>query len=311
MNIEQKIKKLLEKLQSGEIDQEGMKKLEEYVRKYPQYAEFIKTHELLVKGELSVPEPEPEQFSRMRANVMREIRNANEVKPGRIQILMEKIRIYAMKPEMAVAALTLIIGIFLGRALPPDQASLASDLMKQINVLASENTRLEDVRKSPYTYSNVSFREVDGGNISLSFDVTTHLDMVSEKEDPLVRDIIAQSIINPSNVGAELKAISYTKGVVDRKLKEALVYSMLYAPIMAVRLKAMTSLSDYENDSFIQDAFLKVLGDEESVKMRLLAIDYLTKSQLSSDTLQKVLSESDIPPSPAVMIKAKNYIENK
>ena len=311
MRTRQKIKKLLEKLQSGEIDQEQIRQLDEYVQQYPEYKEFIKLHELLTKGELSVQEPEPEQFSRMRASVMREIRAESEKQPGWIGIMITNIRTYAMKPEMAVAALTLIIGIFLGRALPPDQASLASDLMKQINLLASENKKLEDVRKSPYTYSNVSFKEVNGEKIALSFDVTTHLDLVSKKEDPLVHDIIAQSLINPSNVGADLKAISYTKDIDDRKLKEALVYSMLHAPVMAVRLKSMSNLLKYENDPFVEDAFLKVLRDEESVKMRLLAADYLIKNQMPADSLQKALSESDILQNPAVMLKVRNYKEQK
>jgi hypothetical protein len=311
MSTEKKIKKLLEELQGGKIDREQMRQLEEYVQQYPQYKQFIKLHKLLTQGELVVPEPESEQFSRMRANVMREIRAEGEKQPGWMEKMITNFRTYAMKPEMAVAALTLIIGILLGRALPPDQASLASDLMKQINMLASENKKLEDVRKSPYTYSNVSFREVNGEKIALSFDVTTHLDLVSKKEDPLVRDIIAQSLINPSNVGTDLKAISYTEGMDDRKLKEALVYSMLHAPVMAVRLKSMSNLLKYENDPFVQNAFIKVLRDEESVKMRLLAADYLINNQIPADSLQKALSESEIMQNPAVMLKVSNYAEQK
>jgi hypothetical protein len=135
--------------------------------------------------------------------------------------------------------------------------------------------------------------------------------MIGKKDDPLVREVIAQSLINPSNVGTELKAISYTEGMVDQKIKEALIFSMDKAPIMAVRLKAMASLSEYESDQEIQEAFIDVLRKEESVKMRLLAIDYLTANKLTPDTLQRVISESEAPQNPALMIKVNEYIEKK
>ena len=153
----------------------------------------------------------------------------------------------------------------------------------------------------------MSFKEVDPENIALSFDVTTHLEMVSQKNDPLVRDVIAQSLINPSNLGTELKAISYSEGIFDRKIKEALIFSMNKTPILAVRLKAMNNLLSYKNDPEVQEAFLKVLMDEESVKMRLMAIDYLAESQLKADSLQLIISESNAPQNPAIMIKVKDY----
>jgi hypothetical protein len=73
----------------------------------------------------------------------------------------------------------------------------------------------------------------------------------------------------------------------------------------------MQRLYENKNDPQIQEAFLKVLGEEESVKMRLLAIDYLTTSQFPAEAVQKALSESEIAKSPAVLIKAKKYIENQ
>ena len=311
MSIDKEIKKLFEKLQAGELNQNELDKLEEYSNRFPEYKELFKVHQILSEAELPVPEPEPEQFSKMRADILREIRQKEEKVPGRLQLFIENIRGYVVRPEMALAALTLIIGFLLGRALPPDKDNLASDIMDQITDLAQENKKLEDVRKSPLVYSNVAFKEVDQNNISLSFDVTTHLDMIGKKNDPLVREVIAQSLINPSNLGTELKAISYTEGMVDQKIKEALIFSMIKAPIMAVRLKAMVSLSEYESDQEIQEAFIDVLRKEESVKMRLFAIDYLTANKLTPDTLQRVISESEAPQNPALMIKVNEYIEKQ
>ena len=309
MNHYREIKKLIKKLQAGVLDPAGREQLNRYLEQHPDYKDLFQTHELLIKSSGPFPDADTEQLSRMRAEVLRIIRQKEEKVPGRWQLFIEKIRDYGTRPEMAIAALTLIIGFFLGRALPPDTNT--SDIMKKITVLAKENKKLEDIKKSPYLFSNVSMKEVGIDHISLSFDVTTHLDMVGKKDDPLVRDVLAQYLLNPTNVGSELKTIAYTEGIVDRKIKEALIFSMNHAPVLAVRLKAMQRLDEYKNDPQIQEAFLKVLGEEESVKMRLLAIDYLTTSQFPAEAVQKALSESEIAKSPAVLIKAKKYTENQ
>ncbi len=311
MNHYRKIKKLIEKLQAGVLDPAGREQLNRYLEQQPDYKDLYLTHELLSKSLVPFPDADAEQFSRMRSEVLRIIRQNEEKVPGRLQLFIEKIHDYGSRPEMAIAALTLIIGFFLGRALPPDANTFTSDIMEKITVLAEENKKLEDIKKSPYIYSNVSMDEIGTNNISLSFDVTTHLDMVGKKDDPIVREVLAQYLLNPTNVGSKLKTIAYTEGIFDRKIKEALILSMNHAPVFAVRLKAMDRLYEYKNDPQIQDAFLHVLREEESVKMRLLAIDYLTTSQFPADAVQKALSESEISKSPAVLIKAKKYIENK
>jgi len=310
MNIKQKIEELVKKLQAGELDIPDREELDKYLDQYPIYKDIFEIHNLLNESKPEIPVPENEQFAQMRATVMRKIRLSKERPPGFVERFFNNLREYAMRPEMAIAALTLIIGFLFGRALPPDENSLSTNIMSQISSLAKGNTTLEDIKKAPYLYSNVSFKEVDNENIALSFDVTTHFDIVSKKSDPVVRDVIAQSLLNPSNLGSELKAISYSEGVFDRKIKEALIYSMDKTPILAVRLKAMTNLLEYKNDPEVQDAFLKVLKEEESVKMRLVAIDYLTDSQLKADTLQKAIAESNAPQNPAIMIKVKNYKNN-
>jgi len=224
MKIERTIEELIKKLQTGELDPAGQEELQKHLDQNPEYEDILKIHNLLNSSGSMAPEPEVEQFSQMRAAVLRKIRLSEQNSPGRIEQFLNNVRDHAMRPEMAVAALTLIIGFLLGRALPPDENSLSTNIMDQISTLAQGNTKLDDIKKSPYLYTNVSFKEVDPENVALSFDVTTHLDMVSKKSDPLVRDVIAQSLINPSNLGAELKAISYTEGVFDRKIKEALIY---------------------------------------------------------------------------------------
>jgi len=311
MSSEKEIQILFEKLLSGEISQAESDQLEEYVTKYPEYKDLMLVHQRLSGTEFPAPDPDTALFSQMRADVLRKIRLKRDVKPGSLQEFFDKIRDYAMRPEMAVAALTLIIGFLFGRALPPDQENLTTSLIDQISSLATENTKLEDVQNSPVVYSNVKYQDLENDLVSIKLDATTHLNFIRKKDDPLVREVMAQTLLSSSNVSTELKAISYTKGVIDSKLKETLIFSMLNTPNLPIRIKAMSSLVEYKNDKAVQDAFLKVLREEESVKMRLLAMDYLTNDQFSPDRLQQALNESEVAMSPAVMIKMRKYIDTK
>ena len=121
---------------------------------------------------------------------------------------------------------------------------------------------------------------------------------------------MAQTLLGTSNIGSEFKAISYTKEIIDPKLKEALIFSMLNTPMLAIRMKAMSGLMDYKFDEEIKEAFLKVLRGEESVNMRLAAIDYLTNFQVKPSDLQEAIDKSVVSASPAVMIKMKKYLED-
>lgn len=309
MNNDKEIQRLIEKLLSGEISQTESDQLAEYISQYPEYKDLLLVHDKLSRVEFPVPDPDTVFFNKMRTEVLRKIRVNEQKSPGILQEFIDKIKDYAFRPEMAVAALTLIIGFLLGRALPPDQGTLTSNLMAKIRSLATENTNLKDVQRSPVIYSNVQFKEIDKNKVSINLDATTHLDFTGEKDDPLVRDIMAQTLLSSSNIGSELKAISYTRGIVDQKLKETLIYSMHNNPVLATRMKAMSGLIEYKNDDEIKNAVLKVLREEESVKMRLLAINYLTNIQVSPDILQQALNESAVTMSPAVMIKMRNYLE--
>jgi hypothetical protein len=223
---------------------------------------------------------------------------------------VETIRFYLQRPEIAVAALTLLIGFFLGRALPSESQG-ARGFLKQINLIASENKQLADVQNSPYRYSNVSFNEIDARNIALSFDVSTHMELVRPKSDPLVREVISQALINPSRSGSELKVISVSENMLDKKIKEALIFSLHNAPMLAVRMKSLNSLLKYKNDADVAEACLKVLRQEESVQLRLLVLDYLQEIKFDRNTLKAALAGVDLRNSPAVLLKADRYIEQQ
>ena len=61
----------------------------------------------------------------------------------------------------------------------------------------------------------------------------------------------------------------------------------------------------------MQEAFLKVLSEEETIKMNLLAIDYLTKNNYDADSLRSIIEKSDPQKSTAIFVRAKKNIQTK
>ncbi len=308
---EKDIKKRIEQLLAGELNTVELTRLREQLEAYPEYREIFDLHETLQKTEKYCPDLTPDKFSRMRADVLRTVRlRADDVAAMNAKTRLERLRLFFMRPEMAVAALTLIIGFFMGRNFPVTGESMTGQFIRQINTLASKNTELIDVKNSPYTYSNISFHEIDPSRIELSFDVSTHLNMVKSKDDPVVREVIAQALLNPSNVGSELKAISFSESIVDERVKQALIFSMQKAPILAVRQKAAETLIEYKEDAEVREAMIDALREEESVQIRLTALDYLIENKIAPDSIRSLIDQKYLQQSPAVLFKARKYLEN-
>lgn len=306
------IEDLIKKMVSGDMDPGDLEKLKQHTSICSDCADLLKAHQMLTSSSFPLEKPDDSDFSMMRSSVSERIRNKR--KDSAIDKLLENLNsiwAFLLRPEMAVAALTLIVGFFLGRFMPSNDESFTEGIIKQISVIANENKHLEDIQNSSYRYSNVSLKEIDSNNISLSFEVSRHVDLVGKKDDPVVKEVLAQTLLNPSAVGTRLKAISYSETILDQKLKEALIFSMHNAPIMAVRLKAMSSLVKYKNDLEVEEAFLKTLREEESVQMRLLAIDYFEKTNFNPDTLRTVLYDLDPAKNRSIMIKANKYIKKQ
>ena len=79
---------------------------------------------------------------------------------------------------------------------------------------------------------------------------------------------------------------------------------MLSDPILAVRIKAQNLLASYAPNAEIQAAFMMVLSGEESVQMRLRAMDYLAASEITSGSLEDVLDNLQRDADSAVLMRA-------
>ena len=298
----------IDRLFAGEIEEDARLALMEHVSACSECGgHYALVEEIAAQA---AAEPDDDDFLAMRRGVLRSIREERTASWWRRLPLAA-----AVSVAVAGAALLLALGWVGGRsgAGPLDAARPASGnpdivLAKQMQREARANAALEDVENSPFRYANVRMEELEDGRVRIGFDVSRHLELTLQKTDPLVTEVLVQSMLDAGSVGTKLKAIDQAENVLDPKIRGALVKTMLGDPNLGVRLQAQQRLVERSGDREIADALVAVLENEESVQMRLIAIDYLTRSRIDPDRLQKAVEAGEPAGRGAVRVKAREYI---
>ena len=303
--------KLIEKLVAGSITESENARLEAHLKTCASCRELVRMHHALENSVLKTPAVKEEEFFRMRQETLRIIRN-RQSSVVNWALLWQNIKLTLAHPATGYVTAILLCGILVFNNLDEESITVSkvdNQLIQSINQVAAQNTSLTEVQNSPYTYRNVSMRDKADGRVQLSFDVSTHIVTEVEQNDPLLHEILAQSLVSNESVGNQLQAIKYSQNVLDNKIQQALIYTILNDQNPAVRLKAMNALNPVKNDKTVRDVMLKVLKNETMVQMRLLAIDYLTQDQTGRDLVREELSESDTPVNPALLIRADQNLQ--
>ncbi len=184
----------------------------------------------------------------------------------------------------------------------------APRLAGEIRQAAARHTQLADVADSPFTYSEVRVRPLDGGRVRLSFDVSRHLDLELDRRDPLVADVLVQAMTASSSVGTRIDAIDFAGREVEPRVLEALLVTMRHDPNLGVRLEAQTRLAELPRQPAIERAMLAVLAEDDEVQMRLGAVDYLARGRVAPERLERALDRAGSDDSAAVRARAARYL---
>lgn len=304
---------LIQRLIAGEIKKADEEKLRKHTERCQDCKELVETHYQIKTGVFDFSEPDDEEFTKVRQNVLRGIRSKRAARGiSRYRNLADRFTYILTRPAFAVSfsMVLFLAGFFLHSWISQSQYSDRSDLIKQLKYTAQQNTELQQTESSPYIFNDVRIRNVNGGEVALGFNVSTHLEIVRDKNDPLVKEVLAQAVLNPAPLGNRLKAISYSEQIMDSKIKEALILTMLSDDNLAVQIKAMSSLAAYPFDSQIEDAFLKILKESDQAQLRLMAIDYLTHNLSSEQPLQEIVKNLNDAKDAGIKYKLYQQIKN-
>lgn len=294
---------LCHELVSDKPDAERKEKLLAHSKDCPECADLIALHNSLKNSKEWLISPVEADFLALRHNVIRNIRLQKR------KSIIIKIMSFWRQPALAYSmALLLTIGAFiLGQRWSQRPTVAEHGILQKIDHSARTHFTLEQVKNSPYVFSNVRIKAMDEQQITLSFNVSTHLEMTRSIADPLVKDILAQSILYSPSEGQRLNYISFSERIIDPKIKEALLFALENDTELPVRLRAMNALLSYARDEQIEEAFLKILRQEESMQMRLLAIDYLTQNNIDAHILERELGVATTQNNTAILMKVQAY----
>jgi hypothetical protein len=302
-------KRIIEKSLLGELSPADQTKLNAHMAECPECQALFKIHSALGQTNLSMPLPDKDEFAQMRARVSTKIRSTRQQKTVfDFTALWHNLRTNAWRPAVAFS---LILGFLLGRIMPTEEGNLGEQIIEGISLLASQSKSLFTEDKSGYRYSNVTIKELNQNEIQMSFDVSTHVEVTRAKDDPLAKEIMAQTLLSSGNAGSHLKAISSMGNIPDPKFKQALIHTFQYDRSPAVRMAAVNKLQQFPKDMEIALAMKEIIKNEENIKMMGDAMDYLIKTDIPPDSLKSIIKSLDMQKSRPIIIKAEKSLKTK
>ena len=305
---------ILQAYVAGDLSETELGPLIAHCRTCKECRRLLELHRDLVGLASRAPEPAEAELDALRTRVLNDVarrEQAGSPRRARSWLGLSGPFVRAVA-ALAAAVLIFVIGAYAGRigSGPGHRngaAGLSDRLVRAIDADAVSNVDLADVEDSRFTYSNVSFHPLDGGRVALDFDVTTHVRLVEEARSEVVRDVLVQSLVNPSTTGARLKAMSYAAGAMEPKVREALIFALHRDESLAVRLKALEILSDHVSEPEVENAVLATLRDDASVQMRLLALEYLAEHSVDRERLRRAIEETKRPGDEALKVRLAEY----
>jgi hypothetical protein len=290
---------MLESYAASDVEPKSLSELLAHTKSCDGCGRLLAIHGDLLSAAARIPEPDEADLDDRRDRVLREIRRRRAHRPLRIAAIA------------AGVILPFAVGLVLGRALPGHAGGdPSSRLMSALHVEAAANRGITDVEDSPFTYSNVSYRRVAGDRVALDFDVTTHLAAVESTHSPLVREVLAQSLLNPSSIGERLKAMSFAAGVAEPKLEQAVLFALRRDESVAVRLAALTVLVGRLDDEEVRSALITALRDDPSVQVRLAALESLTSHRVDPRRIRDAIRERPEPGNEPLMVRLAELEKN-
>jgi HEAT repeat protein len=269
---------MVERLLASDLDPQALSDLRAHASGCDGCRRLLEIHGDLTEAGARAPEPDEADLDLVQERVWRNVKRRRVRRPLRVAALA------------AGLILPFAVGLILGRILPGRaNGASSSRLMDALHAEAASNRGLTDVEDSPFTYSNVSYRRLGDDRVALDFDVTTHLATVESTRSPLVREVLAQSLLNPSSVGERLKAMSFAASWLEPKLEKAVLFALRNDENVAVRLAALTVLVGRLDDEEVRSALMAALRDDPSVQVRLAALESLTSHRVDPRLIREAI----------------------
>lgn len=303
---------LIDRAHAGEIDAAGSERLLAHLDTCAECSALFGLVGRLA-AEAEVPEPSEHELARLRAAVLAEIAAAT---PGGARAARRAAPRLAVHPGWAAAAALVLVagGAFAGGfavTRGPLAARLGEEpLAARVRLAANRQSGLAASERSAYRYADVRIEPAPGNRVRLDFEVARHLDLELPLDEPLVADVLAQALAGAAGVGDRLRAVELAAGSPDPRLRGALIDAMRRDGNLGVRLAAQQTLASRPGDEATAAAMLELLGDDESMQMRLGAIDYLRREGVGLDRMLAAIRRGESPESRILLARGGGFLQD-
>lgn len=311
MNGCESFRKILERCVSGESTPSDLGALRGHAGGCPECRAVLEIHEELSNAMNDIPEPSDSEFRAMRGAVLAQIRaeavRSAAERAGRSRGFWASLMPRPVARPAFALAMTIVLlaaGFALGRVSAPAPASDQDLFVSQIAEQATRDTGLSGYWDSPFIFSNVDARKLDSEQLSLSFDVTRHVDLKTSQDSPLAREVLLHAILDSQSMGSRFEAMKLARGSMDPKLREVLIFTLLNDPSLPVRLGALDILKRHASEPDVRSALLTSLGQDPSVQVRFLALESLAEVQVDRETILRAAGDAEDEMSRAVIERA-------
>jgi len=293
------IHEIFERYLAGELLPSDKAILDQHLPSCVDCQSLMDIHEELMRIDDHVADPSPEALRAMRSRVLSQISNSNngDRKPHFNR------KVPAFVPALAAAAV-LVLGVFLGSWFSRP-SSVDDQLLNAITRQASIERSLEDSWDAPLFFSNVVVRDWNDTRVSLGFDVCRNVDLTTGLNSPVASDILTHAILNSDSIGGRMRAMEIAALSTDERLTRALVVALQQAPDQTTRISALNALARKSDSEQIQLALLGALRDDDSVQVRLLALEHLVGQAQGLDTLETIIRQGSEATNPAVFQRVR------
>jgi len=280
---------LIESCLAEDISFRDRAELDEHCAACAECADLLELHGDLLVLDAEVALPDKHEFRDMRDAVLAATASPRTEAEGGFLGDLRRLWLAHPIPSGLATAAVLVCAVFLGQTTHRDR-SLEDQLLHQSTQWSmARQASLDSYMDAPYSFTNVSVRNQGQGQLALSFDASHHVDLQVAQDSPLAREVLLHAIMDPSSMGSRLRAMEATPSIGDRRLKEALIVTMLNDPDASVRLNALGVLALYPYDEQSQEALLQSLGHDEDVQMRLTALEELARRNAGPEMIREAV----------------------
>jgi|GEM_PF-1273044 len=239
-----------------------------------------------------MPEPQvsDEDMDRLHGRIMDSVRR-------------EQFRTYAdpvkekrglsMKPwwnTVAVAAATLVFGLFVGRFISGGGAGGPAVMPGQTASVAPEGFDIEDIRIQVVNHTT--------GDLEIEYSQKQDRKVSGNVNDPYIQKLLAYAMVKDENPGTRLRSVKLsTEMQAGDEILDALMTTVRGDDNNGVRLKAMKALREFPLTEAIKDLCVDVIANDDYPAMRMEAIQILTNSsetiEADEESVLKKAAEED------------------